>query len=81
MIPVPSSRGRRLLRIAAISGALGFALLLLTFPFVYGDPAAGEEKVVPEWTVTVGRIGLGLIGVALVCLIVRGILRRRQPNR
>lgn len=81
IVPVASERGRLLLRTAAVAGALGIALLLLTFPFVYGDPAAGEEKVVPEWTQATGRIGLGLFGVALVCLLARGVLRNRQPNR
>lgn len=81
VVPVPDYRGRVLGKAAAIAGAIGVILMLVTFPFVYGDPVEGEEKVVPEWTHLVGAIGIGFMGLALVCLMLGGFVRARRPGQ
>ena len=47
---------------------LGFAGMVATFPFIYGDPAPGQDATDPTWF---GPVGTGLVvalgaGVVLI---------------
>ena len=67
---------------SVVLGGVGAAMVTDTFPFVAGDPEAGQPKIVPAWTSLVGGLGLGLLALAVVCLLARTVVRlqRQQLN-
>lgn len=76
-MPHESPRERALARAAGLGCCLGAALFLVLFPFVYGDPAEGEDKVSPGWTTPVGWVAMALFVIAMACLVVRAVVRAR----
>lgn len=61
---------------------VGGLCMLITFPFIYGDPAPGESLNPPHWTNFTMAATFILVGLGAAVLVILGRSqrgRRRQP--
>ncbi len=64
--------------------AIGAGAIVITFPFVGGDPGsvADSELADPAWTRVLGGVGVALLVVGLLALLAPSahrVLARRRP--
>jgi hypothetical protein len=76
--PPNDRRGRRLLRAGFALVATGCTVSVVIFPWLAGEPTAGQVEPVPRWASVASDLALVALSLGIVCFIARWIVRRRS---
>jgi Protein of unknown function (DUF2510) len=77
----PDFGGRRLRRAAIVSFTAALTVPVVTYPWVGGDPAAGQVKTIPKWVDILAGIAVLGAAIGIACVIARWFVRRRAKRR